>query len=73
MQDIGKILIFVGVIISLLGVVFLFSDKFPFNLGRLPGDISYKNENFSFYFPITTSILLSLFISFLIYVFRRFL
>lgn len=72
MADIGKSLIFIGVVIIVLGTVLLFSDKLPFNLGKLPGDISIKKENFSFYFPITTSILISIVLSLLFYLFSRF-
>lgn len=72
MTDIGKSLIFIGVVIIILGTVLLFSDKLPFNLGKLPGDISIKKENFSFYFPITTSILISIVLSLLFYLFSRF-
>lgn len=72
MSDIGKSLIFIGVVIIIVGTVLLFSDRLPFNLGKLPGDISYKKENFSFYFPITTSILISVILSLLFYLFSRF-
>ncbi len=72
MAEIGKSIIFVGIIIIIIGVLLLFSDKLPFNLGRLPGDISYKKENFSFYFPITTSILISIILSILFYIFSKF-
>ena len=72
MTDIGKSLIFMGFVIIIIGTVLLFSDKLPFNLGRLPGDISFKKENFSFYFPITTSILISVILSLLFYLFSRF-
>lgn len=57
MAEIGKSVIFIGIVVIVIGIILLFSDKLPFNLGKLPGDISYKKENFSFYFPITTSIL----------------
>ena len=72
MTDIGKSLIFMGFVIIIIGTVLLFSDKLPFNLGKLPGDISFKKENFSFYFPITTSILISVILSLLLYLFSRF-
>jgi len=72
MTDMGKSLIFMGVVIIIVGMVLLFSDRLPFNLGKLPGDISIKKENFSFYFPITTSILISILLSFLFYLFGRF-
>jgi uncharacterized membrane protein len=72
MTDIGKSLIIMGFVIIIVGMVLLFSDKLPFNLGKLPGDISFKKENFSFYFPITTSILISIILSLLFYLFGRF-
>ena len=59
MESIGKNLIFLGIIILLVGFLFTLSGKFPF-IGNLPGDISIKRDNFSFYFPITTSIVLSI-------------
>ncbi|GIU00262.1 hypothetical protein TSL6_07680 [Sulfurovum sp. TSL6] len=72
MTDIGKSLIIIGFVVIIIGTVLLFSDKLPFNLGKLPGDISFKKENFSFYFPITTSILISVILSLLFYLFGRF-
>jgi len=72
MVELGKSLIFIGVIVIVVGTILLFNDRLPFNLGKLPGDISYKKENFSFYFPITTSILISIVLSLLFYLFGRF-
>lgn len=72
MAEIGKSIIFIGIVIVVIGIILLFSDKLPFNLGKLPGDISYKKENFSFYFPITTSIIVSIVLSLLFYLFGRF-
>lgn len=72
MTDMGKGLIFIGVVIIIVGMVLLFSDRLPFNLGKLPGDISFKKENFSFYFPLTTSIIISIILSLLFYLFSRF-
>lgn len=69
-QQIGKLLIFAGIFIAILGVLFFFGDKIPF-LGKLPGDIIVRKKNFTFYFPIVTSILLSLLISLIIYFFRK--
>ena len=59
MQEIGKLLILLGIIIAGLGFLLLFFEKAPF-LGKLPGDILIKKENFIFYSPITTSIIISL-------------
>lgn len=72
MVQIGKLLMILGGTILVIGVLFYFFDKIPL-LGKLPGDILIKKKNFTFYFPLATSILLSLFISlilFLVYKFR---
>jgi len=61
MFNLGKTLVFFGVILIIVGVLLTFVGKFPW-LGRLPGDICIKKENFTFYFPLTTSILLSIFL-----------
>jgi hypothetical protein len=70
MSGMGKILIVFGCLMAALGVVLVFSDKIPW-LGRLPGDIFIKRENFSFYFPLTTCILISLLFSLLVFLFRK--
>ena len=72
MVELGKSVIIVGIVIVLIGLLLTFSDKLPFSLGKLPGDIVYKKENFSFYFPITTSIIVSVLLSFLFYLFGKF-
>lgn len=69
-QPFGKILIIIGALIILIGVVFLFADKIPF-LGKLPGDIIIKKKNFTFYFPLATSILLSIIISIILYFLKK--
>lgn len=70
MTWIGKSLIILGLIITAIGIVISFSGKVPW-LGRLPGDIHIKRQNFSFYFPLATSIIISLAISLLLWLFRR--
>ncbi len=70
MEIIGKILIIFGIFFVVLGLVFVFWGKIPF-LGKLPGDIVIKRENFVFYFPITTSILLSVILSIIFYVISK--
>jgi hypothetical protein len=69
-QSFGKIIIIAGVILVFAGLVISFWDKIPL-IGKLPGDIFYKGKNFTFYFPIVTSILLSLIISVILYFFRK--
>jgi hypothetical protein len=67
----GKFLIIVGSILILLGVLLTYAHKLPF-LGKLPGDISIEKGNFKIYFPIATSILLSILISLIVYIYQRF-
>jgi hypothetical protein len=70
MSDLGRWLIVVGVILVVVGAVFLLAPKLPW-LGKLPGDISVKRGNFSFYFPLGTCILISIVLSLIMYLFRR--
>ena len=70
MTDIGKALIVLGLAIVLVGVVLTFFGRIPW-LGRLPGDIHVQLGSWSFYFPLATSLLLSVVLSLLFYVFGR--
>jgi len=70
MHDIGKMLIVFGLVLVLIGVVFVFFNRIPF-LGKLPGDIMIKKENFTFYFPLTTSIIISIILTVILSVFNR--
>jgi hypothetical protein len=72
-QITGKYLIIIGLLVVLVGVaVYFLSDKLQW-LGRLPGDIHVEKENFRFYFPITTMLLLSGLLNLLIWLFRKFM
>jgi len=66
----GKGLIVLGVVITLIGVLVTFSPKIPF-LGKLPGDILVKKENVTFYFPLASSLLLSLLLSLGLYLWKK--
>ena len=66
-QHIGKLLIILGVIIIAIGSALLLSGKIPF-IGRLPGDFMVQKKNFTFYFPLATSIVLSLILTLLFWV-----
>lgn len=68
-DQIGKILLGIGVIIALVGVVFLLGDRI--GLGRLPGDIIIRRENLTIYFPITTMIIISIILTLIFSLFRR--
>jgi Protein of unknown function (DUF2905) len=70
MGGIGKTLIFLGLLLVVVGVIFSLAGKLPW-LGHLPGDISLQRERYSFYFPITTCILVSIIVSLVLYFFRR--
>ena len=66
----GKLLILLGVFIILIGVFLLVGEKIPW-VGRLPGDIIIRKKNFTFYFPIATSILISIILTLLFTLFRK--
>jgi hypothetical protein len=70
MAGIGKTLIYLGLLLVIVGVVFSLVGKLPW-LGHLPGDITIQRERFTFYFPLATCILISLIISLVLYFFRR--
>ena len=70
MHEIGKTLITFGVILIAVGAILVFANRIPL-IGRLPGDIYVKKENFSFYFPLTTSILISVIVSFILWLWSR--
>ena len=66
----AKMIIFTGVLITTMGILFLFADKLPW-FGKLPGDIYIERENFSIYLPITTCIIASIVISLILYLLAR--
>ncbi|QWV94309.1 DUF2905 domain-containing protein [Geomonas oryzisoli] len=70
MPSFGKSLIILGLIIAAIGALFTLAGRIPW-LGRLPGDIYVKKENFTFYFPLATSIIISLVLSFILWLFRK--
>jgi hypothetical protein len=69
-QHIGKILIITGAVIAFIGGALLLSGRIPW-LGRLPGDILIERKNFTFYFPIATSILISILLTLLFWLWGR--
>ena len=73
-QSLGKILIITGIIIAITGIVLVSRDSLPLlrYIGKLPGDISVKRDNISFYFPVTTCILISIILSLVFYLIGRF-
>ena len=72
MVPLGRILIILGIALVLLGIILSYSHFFSFlHLGRLPGDIRIRRGSFSFYFPLTTCIILSILLSLVFYIFRK--
>ena len=74
MSQVGKLLIVCGVVLIVIGMLFLFSDKLAWlRLGRLPGDISWSNKTGTVrvYFPLMTGLLLSALLSLILWLLRR--
>ena len=69
-NDIGKTLVVLGLMIALAGVLLVFVGRVPW-IGRLPGDIHIQRDNWSFYFPLTTSILLSVILTLILTLLSR--
>lgn len=69
-SNMGLFLIIAGVLLTLIGLLIYFFDDIPF-LGKLPGDIMGKKENFTFYFPLASSIIISIILSLIFYFIRN--
>jgi hypothetical protein len=70
MQEFGKIIMLIGGVLLAVGAVLYFQKDIPF-LGKLPGDILVQKKNFTFYFPLATSLVLSLLLTLFFYLFRK--
>lgn len=71
MNGLGKTLILSGLVMILAGAIILLAGKFP-GFKSMPGDVVVKKENFTFYFPLGTSILISLVLTLLFFLWRKF-
>jgi hypothetical protein len=68
----GRMLLVFAAILAAMGVLLVLADRFPGSrIGRLPGDISVERGNFRFYFPLATSVVLSLVLTLLLWIFGR--
>jgi len=67
----GRMLILIGIVVLVLGAIVSFGEKLPIRFGRLPGDIEIRGKNSVFYFPVVTCLLLSVILSFLLWLFGR--
>ena len=72
MNELGKALLGLGLLLLLAGAVVLLAGRIGLHLGRLPGDVAYKGKHFSVYFPLGTSILISIVLSAVLYLISRF-
>ena len=72
MTELGKVLVGIGFFIVICGVMLMLLGRTNLPLGRLPGDILYKGKNTTFYFPLATSIILSIVLSVLLYIIGKF-
>jgi len=70
-MGIGRLLIAIGILLVAAGVLLTVGGRLPLRLGRLPGDIYVQGKNSSFYFPLTTCILLSVLLSLVLWILRR--
>jgi hypothetical protein len=68
--ELGKLLIIIGAVLLALGAIFLLSGKLPW-IGKLPGDIVIHKKNFTFYFPLATSLILSLILTLILWLIGR--
>lgn len=69
-HHIGKFLVITGIVIAVIGVIFIFSEKIT-GIGRLPGDIVIQRKNFTLYFPLATSILISIVLTLIFWIIGR--
>ncbi len=71
MSDFGKLLVVLGLVLIIVGGILVFLGRTNLPLGRMPGDIVYRGKNTTFYFPVATSILLSIILSIVFYLFGK--
>jgi len=69
--EIGKMMVALGLVIVVIGAVFMLFGRTNLPIGRLPGDILYRGKHTTFYFPLATSILVSIVLSLVLYVIAR--
>jgi len=71
-NEIGKVLVALGVLLAVTGLVFILLGRTNLPIGRLPGDILYRGKHTTFYFPLATSIVLSVVLTLVLYLIGRF-
>ena len=71
-RELGRMLLMLGGLLTVVGAFFYFGGKLPFRMGRLPGDVVHKGDHTTFYFPIVSCIVLSVGLSLLFWLISRF-
>jgi hypothetical protein len=71
-QQLGRLLLFVGAMFILIGALFYLGPKLPFRLGRLPGDIIHRGEHGTFYFPLVSCLVISVVVSLILWLISQF-
>jgi hypothetical protein len=71
-QQLGRLLLFAGVILILIGALFYFGPRLPLRLGRLPGDIIHRGPHGTFYFPLVSCLVISVSISLILWIINQF-
>lgn len=71
MQEMGRTLLIIGLVVAAVGAVFYFGGRANLPIGRLPGDITYRKGNFTFFAPLGTSILLSIILTLVLWLMNR--
>ena len=71
MPSLGRLLIGIGLVITVIGLVALFLGRFNIPIGRLPGDMTYHGKNVTVYFPLATSIVISIVVSLILWILSR--
>ncbi len=71
LQPLGKMLVVLGVVILLIGLFLMFFDRVPM-IGKLPGDIIIRRKNFTFFFPLTSMIVISLLLTLVLWIIGKF-
>jgi hypothetical protein len=72
MQEVGRLLVFLGIAVTIAGLIVIGLARIGVPFGKLPGDIAYRGRSFSFFAPLGTSLLLSILLSLLLFLFARF-
>lgn len=71
MQQLGRLLLSIGAMFIVIGALLYFGQRLPFRLGRLPGDISYRGQHGTFYFPLVSCLVIGIVMSFILWLINQ--